>query len=125
NDVNKFLTNPINEYILVGRLAEWNKINELIANMNSSRKNNDDFLLDVLFARKLLPNDEDVTGAAYGLLRLQMTYQLDTLDMADGRIVSSGWKINSTQDCWQLGQQAYMIGQYDYAVSWLKESLQR
>jgi hypothetical protein len=60
------------------------------------RVNNDDFLLNVLFARKLLPTDEDVTGAAYGLLRLQMTYQLDTLDMADGRIVSSGWKINSS-----------------------------
>jgi DNA-binding transcriptional regulator/RsmH inhibitor MraZ len=43
NDVNKFLTNPINEYILVGRLAEWNKINELIANMNSSRSKHFDW----------------------------------------------------------------------------------
>ena len=49
----------------------------------------------MLSEKKLLPTDDDTTNAALGLLRLQTIYRLDTLDMAEGKIVSSGLKINS------------------------------
>ncbi len=99
-----------------------------------------------------MPTDEDSRGVALGhLLRLQMAYELNTFDMANGRIFA-GWAMNSNpmtciqvqiyllifygflnnsdviilaKDCWLLGEQSYMIGQYDYAANWLKESLQR
>nr|CAH0104732.1 unnamed protein product [Daphnia galeata] len=141
SDVNKFLANPINEYLLIGRLAEWETIHQLIINLDSQnvsfvnnsiheRNNRDNLFLNVLSAKKLLPTNDDTAKAALGLLRLQTTYRVDTLDMAEGKIVSSGLNIYSSspltaQDCWLLGQQSYMIGQYDYAISWLKESLQR
>ncbi|VDM84567.1 unnamed protein product [Strongylus vulgaris] len=43
------------------------------------------------------PTEEDLTGAAIGLLRLQDTYRLDTKDLAEGRIYNS--QGNYTFDC--------------------------
>ncbi len=75
----------------------WSIVNASDVNNGTvKREIKDDFLLKELFARKLLPTDEDAMGAALGLLRLQITYKLDTFDIADGRIVSSGLKINSS-----------------------------
>ena len=50
----------------------------------------------MLSAKKLLPTNDDTAKAALGLLRLQTTYRVDTLDMAEGKIVSSGLNIYSS-----------------------------
>lgn len=81
-NIQQYLSNPINAYLLVKRLTtDWKKVEELItedvgksfvANITSSRS-------DLKF-----PTDEDLNGAAVALMRLQDTYKLETAQVARG-----------------------------------------
>ena len=54
------------------------------------------------------PDDEDLEGAAVGLLRLQETYQLATSDLANGFVGGeSVGKALSAHDCFEIGKAAY------------------
>jgi len=81
-NIQQYLSNPINAYLLVKRLTtDWKKVEELItedvgksfvANITNSRS-------DLKF-----PTDEDLNGAAVALMRLQDTYKLETAQVARG-----------------------------------------
>lgn len=81
-NIQQYLSNPINAYLLVKRLTtDWKRIEELItedvgktfvANITNSRS-------DLKF-----PTDEDLNGAAVALMRLQDTYKLETAQVARG-----------------------------------------
>lgn len=81
-NIQQYLSNPINAYLLVKRLTtDWKKVEELItedvgksfvANITNSRS-------DLKF-----PTDEDLNGAAVALMRLQDTYKLETAQVAKG-----------------------------------------
>lgn len=81
-NIQQYLSNPINAYLLVKRLTtDWKKVEELItedvgksfvANITNSRS-------DLKF-----PTDEDLNGAAVALMRLQDTYKLETAHVARG-----------------------------------------
>lgn len=81
-NIQQYLSNPINAYLLVKRLTtDWKRVEELItqdvgksfvANITSSRS-------DLKF-----PTDEDLNGAAVALMRLQDTYKLETAQVARG-----------------------------------------
>ena len=81
-NIQQYLSNPINAYLLVKRLTtDWKRVEELItqdvgksfvANITNSRS-------DLKF-----PTDEDLNGAAVALMRLQDTYKLETAQVARG-----------------------------------------
>lgn len=81
-NIQQYLSNPINAYLLVKRLTtDWKRVEELItedvgkafvANITTSRN-------DLKF-----PTDEDLNGAAVALMRLQDTYKLETAQVARG-----------------------------------------
>nr|CAD7265071.1 unnamed protein product [Timema shepardi] len=83
-DVQGYLSNPINAYLLVKRLTtDWKQV--------------ESFMVDDItqgFAENLtryhqilkFPSDEDLNGAAVALMRLQDTYKLDTSSVARGEL---------------------------------------
>lgn len=81
-NIQQYLSNPINAYLLVKRLTtDWKRVEDLItqdvgksfvANITTSRN-------DLKF-----PTDEDLNGAAVALMRLQDTYKLETAQVARG-----------------------------------------
>jgi hypothetical protein len=81
-NIQQYLSNPINAYLLVKRLTtDWRRVEELItedvgkafvANITNSRS-------DLKF-----PTEEDLNGAAVALMRLQDTYKLETAQVARG-----------------------------------------
>ncbi|VDO41696.1 unnamed protein product [Haemonchus placei] len=69
---------------------------------------------------------EDLTGAAIGLLRLQDTYRLDTKDLADGRIYNDQGNYTFTAgDCFEVGKAAYHDGDYYHTIMWMEEAKRR
>ncbi|KAK5975209.1 Fe2OG dioxygenase domain-containing protein, partial [Trichostrongylus colubriformis] len=80
----KDFTNPVNAFLFIKKkIFNWKRIEQAVL-MNNPRS----FLESI--AQKnygfRYPTQEDLTGAAMGLLRLQDTYKLDTTELADGRI---------------------------------------
>lgn len=102
-DVSKYLSNPINAYLLVKRLtSDWKQI-EGIMTQNTGPgmavvhyekiKITYVYLLiafiqNITQYRSILrfPTDEDLNGAAVALMRLQDTYLLDTHAIAQGQL---------------------------------------
>ncbi|KAH9361565.1 hypothetical protein HPB48_001442 [Haemaphysalis longicornis] len=73
------------------------------------------------------PDEEDLTGAAIALLRLQDTYRLDTASLAKGRIqgVTRPSPELSAGDCFELGRQSYNNEDHYHTVLWMQEALDR
>uniref|UniRef100_A0A9J2PY10 procollagen-proline 4-dioxygenase n=1 Tax=Ascaris lumbricoides TaxID=6252 RepID=A0A9J2PY10_ASCLU len=69
------------------------------------------------------PQEEDLTGAAVALLRLQDTYKLDTHDLASGKIQNSsvGQQLSS-HDCFEVGRAAYNQNDYYHTILWMQEA---
>lgn len=82
-DVLKYLSNPLNSYLLIKRLTmDWEKIE------NVMEFKVEPIIANVTEHKKIMkfPTNEDLTGAALGLYRLQDTYKLDTHELAQGKI---------------------------------------
>uniref|UniRef100_A0A673KA95 procollagen-proline 4-dioxygenase n=1 Tax=Sinocyclocheilus rhinocerous TaxID=307959 RepID=A0A673KA95_9TELE len=79
-DPEGFLGHPVNAFKLMKRLnTEWGEVEDLVLKDMS-----DGFISNLTIQRQYFPNDEDQTGAAKALLRLQDTYQLDTQTISSG-----------------------------------------
>ena len=75
------VSNPINAFRLIKRLS--NAWKELQTEMRSDLA--EDYLTNISSnGRSRFPTEEDLNGAAVGLIRLQDTYRLDTKDLANG-----------------------------------------
>ncbi|XP_047740671.1 prolyl 4-hydroxylase subunit alpha-1 [Hyalella azteca] len=123
----QFLGHPINAFLLVKRLtldwAEWQTTltsdpvgQAVLANFTSRGEG-------VL----KWPDEEDLSGVATALMRLQDTYQLDTSRMAEGYIndMPPAHKQLSASDCFELGRQSYNSGDHYHTVLWMNEALGR
>lgn len=69
------------------------------------------------------PSDEDLSGAAVALTRLQDTYRLSTASLARGEL--NGVKYSSelsAADCFELGRQAYNVEDYYHTLLWMREA---
>ncbi|XP_054165484.1 prolyl 4-hydroxylase subunit alpha-1-like [Oppia nitens] len=133
-DTESYLANPINAYLLVKRLTtDWKEVEALI---QSDKRH----IIDVLQQNETFPSAEDLSGAAEALLRLQDTYKLDTTSLANGFIPVMDTKKNelevgvqppeiriplSSNDCFELGRQAYINQDYYHTVLWMQEALDR
>ena len=85
NDVDKYVGNPLNSYLLIKRLtSDWKEVKNL---MSSKVLEDDSFAnLTDSFERPLKwPSEDDLSGAAIALTRLQDTYNLSPSDMSQGK----------------------------------------
>uniref|UniRef100_A0A8C6TYA5 procollagen-proline 4-dioxygenase n=1 Tax=Neogobius melanostomus TaxID=47308 RepID=A0A8C6TYA5_9GOBI len=81
-DAERFLGNPVNAFKLIKRLnSEWSELEALVLEDTSHG-----FISNLTIQRQHFPTDEDQTGAANALLRLQDVYRLDTKTIATGRL---------------------------------------
>ena len=94
--VDKYIGNPLNSYLLIKRLtSDWKEVKNLMA----SKVTEDSFAnLTDSYERPLKwPSEDDLSGAAIALTRLQDTYNLSPSDMSQGNYlqkINCNYKIN-------------------------------
>ncbi|XP_055380990.1 prolyl 4-hydroxylase subunit alpha-1-like [Condylostylus longicornis] len=122
-DVATYLANPINAYLLTKRLtSDWSQIENLI------QETSDRLIKNITDHKNVLkfPSDEDLNGAAVALIRLQDTYRLDTSSVARGELNGIQYSTElSSDDCFELGRQAYKNGDYHHTILWMQEALDK
>ncbi|GAB1610055.1 prolyl 4-hydroxylase subunit alpha-1-like isoform X1 [Argonauta hians] len=114
-----YLGNPVNAFLLVKRFTvDWDKdfyllrdniTNELVSTIETKRQ--------------LLPDYEDLNGAAAALLRLQDTYQLETSDIARGEVGGVKTQELTAEECFELGRYAYSQRDFYHTIMWMQEAL--
>ncbi|XP_049537788.1 prolyl 4-hydroxylase subunit alpha-1 isoform X2 [Anopheles darlingi] len=123
-DVSAYLSNPVNAFLLTKRLTtDWRYVENLM-----TYEVGKEFLENVTSYRSVLkfPSDEDLNGAAVALMRLQDTYNLDTASVARGMLDGVQYSTElSAGDCFELGRQSYLNGDYYHTVLWMREAMDR
>ncbi|KAI4458946.1 prolyl 4-hydroxylase alpha subunit [Holotrichia oblita] len=124
DDVQAYVENPINAYLLVKRLTtDWEVVQNLI-NKNIGEELITDFYEHTTDLK--LPSYEDLNGAAVALTRLQDTYQLDTSSLANGEINGVKYATELTAaDCFELGRQSYNNADHYHTYLWMMEADER
>ncbi|XP_046888222.1 prolyl 4-hydroxylase subunit alpha-1a isoform X3 [Hypomesus transpacificus] len=123
-DPEGFLGHPVNAFKLMKRLnTEWGELENLVLTDMS-----DGFISNLTIQRQHFPNDDDQTGAAKALMRLQDTYKLDTHTISTGELpgTSPGVAFQSTmtvEDCYELGKIAYSDADYYHTELWMAQAL--
>uniref|UniRef100_A0A673K9T1 procollagen-proline 4-dioxygenase n=1 Tax=Sinocyclocheilus rhinocerous TaxID=307959 RepID=A0A673K9T1_9TELE len=117
-DPEGFLGHPVNAFKLMKRLnTEWGEVEDLVLKDMS-----DGFISNLTIQRQYFPNDEDQTGAAKALLRLQDTYQLDTQTISSGDLPG---ECDLASDCFELGKVAYSEADYYHTELWMAQALKQ
>ncbi|XP_071379446.1 prolyl 4-hydroxylase subunit alpha-1-like [Centroberyx affinis] len=125
-DPEGFLGHPVNAFKLMKRLnTEWGELENLVLTDMS-----DGFISNLTIQRQHFPNDDDQTGAAKALMRLQDTYQLDTDVISTGELpgTSSSGSFRSSltvDDCYELGKIAYSETDYYHTELWMAQALKQ
>ncbi|XP_040200575.1 prolyl 4-hydroxylase subunit alpha-2 isoform X1 [Rana temporaria] len=119
-DPEGFLSHPVNAYKLVKRLnSDWLSLENLV--LQDSTKG---FIANLTFQREFFPSEEDETGAAKALMRLQDTYKLDPDVIAKGILPGTKYVSSlSVDDCFGMGKIAYHESDYYHTVLWMQEAL--
>ncbi|XP_029933526.1 prolyl 4-hydroxylase subunit alpha-1a isoform X2 [Myripristis murdjan] len=125
-DPEGFLGHPVNAFKLMKRLnTEWGELESLVLTDMS-----DGFISNLTIQRQHFPNDDDQTGAAKALMRLQDTYQLDTKDISTGELPGTAAAVSfrsslTVDDCYDLGRVAYSEADYYHTELWMAQALQQ
>ncbi|XP_051795813.1 prolyl 4-hydroxylase subunit alpha-1-like isoform X3 [Acanthochromis polyacanthus] len=121
-DPEGFLGHPVNAFKLMKRLnTEWGELESLVLTDMS-----DAFISNLTIQRQNFPNDDDQTGAAKALMRLQDTYQLDTNTISTGELPGSSSVTSLTvDDCFDLGKVAYSEADYYHTELWMVQALKQ
>ncbi|XP_031581820.2 prolyl 4-hydroxylase subunit alpha-2 isoform X2 [Oreochromis aureus] len=121
-DPEGYLAHPVNAYKLMKRLnTEWSELESLVLQNPA-----DGFVSNMSVHRQYFPDEEDETGAAKALMRLQDTYQLDSEAFSKGKLpgVHSS-AVLTVDDCFDMGKTAYNDADYYHAVLWLQQALKQ
>ncbi|KAM7539129.1 hypothetical protein Aperf_G00000054761 [Anoplocephala perfoliata] len=131
-------TNPVSAFLFVLRLASnWSSELSAILELPDSVDTDAEALTGELDSRRslflrlkqyadMLPDDDDVLGALDAVIRLQRTYNIPAIDIAEGRILSSSSSPSLTDgQCMLLGQLFYEMGDYSHAIDWYSLVLDR
>ncbi|KAM3718280.1 Prolyl 4-hydroxylase subunit [Dirofilaria immitis] len=121
------IRHPVNAFLLIKRMtANWNKAVKIMQN------NSADDTVRNMFAQRAIkhinyPTEEDLLGAVIGLLRLQDTYEMDTKDIAEGKILNSQMRTVALTagDCFEIGRVAYKANDYYHTIMWMQEARER
>ncbi|XP_051502877.1 prolyl 4-hydroxylase subunit alpha-1-like isoform X2 [Myxocyprinus asiaticus] len=123
-DPEGFLGHPVNAFKLMKRLnSEWADLESLVLKDTTNW-----FISNLTVQRQFFPTDEDQTGAAKALLRLQDTYQLSANTISNGDLpgLTSGVVHKSrmtVEDCYELGKIAYSEADYYHTELWMAQAL--
>ncbi|KAK6022880.1 tetratricopeptide repeat protein [Ostertagia ostertagi] len=72
------------------------------------------------------PQDEDLSGAATAILRLQDVYRLDTTDLSNGIILGDKVAHRLTaHDAFEVGRAAYNQRDYYHTLTWMQTAMNR
>ncbi|GBN55005.1 Prolyl 4-hydroxylase subunit alpha-2 [Araneus ventricosus] len=114
----EFVSNPINAFVLIKKLTvDWDDARDIMSCLPSN---------EISAGNVVFPDQDDLSGAAKALLRVQQTYSLDTESLSEGRILGAANGLPlSADDSFELGRQAFHAGFYDSAISWLELSQQK
>jgi len=119
-----FVGNPLNSFLLIKKLtSDWKQVQGLIQSAGGEQ-----FVTNLTEQREQFglkwPSDEDLNGAATGLMRLQDTYRLDTESLARGVIDGTYYGPElSAHDCFELGRQSYNNGDYFHTNVWMEQAM--
>nr|USH43082.1 CP4HA1b [Plecoglossus altivelis] len=121
-DPEGFLGHPVNAFKLMKRLnTEWGDLESLVLKDTSNG-----FISNLTLQRQHFPTDEDQTGAAKALLRLQDTYRLDANTISTGDLPGVTYKSPMTvEDCYELGKIAYTEVDYYHTELWMSQALKQ
>ncbi|XP_035812934.2 prolyl 4-hydroxylase subunit alpha-1b isoform X3 [Amphiprion ocellaris] len=121
-DPEGFLGHPVNAFKLMKRLnTEWGNLESLVLSDTT-----DGFISNLTIQRQHFPTDEDQTGAAKALLRLQDTYRLDANTISTGNLPGVKHKSHMTvEDCYELGKIAYSEVDYYHTELWMAQALKQ
>ncbi|NP_999856.1 prolyl 4-hydroxylase subunit alpha-1b precursor [Danio rerio] len=119
-DPEGFLGHPVNAFKLMKRLnSEWSDLENLVL-----KDTTNGFISNLTVQRQYFPTDEDQTGAAKALLRLQDTYQLSANAISSGDLPGVVHKSRMTvEDCYELGKIAYSDADYYHTELWMAQAL--
>ncbi|WKY00172.1 hypothetical protein Q1695_014772 [Nippostrongylus brasiliensis] len=118
------ISNPINAFLLIKKkIFDWKGIEEKM--LHNKAGGFIERVTNVNYGLRY-PTEEDLTGAAIGLLRLQDTYRLDTKELADGRIYrDQGNYTFNAGDCFEIAKAAYQDGDFYHTIMWMEEAQRR
>ncbi|XP_038831286.1 prolyl 4-hydroxylase subunit alpha-1-like isoform X1 [Salvelinus fontinalis] len=124
-DPEGFLGHPVNAFKLMKRLnTEWGELESLVLKDMS-----DGFISNLTIQRQYFPNDDDQTGAAKALMRLQDTYRLDTQTISTGELPGTNTDVTmspmTVEDCFELGKIAYSDADYYHTELWMEQALKQ
>ncbi|XP_059374734.1 prolyl 4-hydroxylase subunit alpha-1-like isoform X1 [Carassius carassius] len=119
-DPEGYLGHPVNAFKLMKRLnSEWADLESLVLKDTANG-----FISNLTIQRQFFPTDEDQTGAAKALLRLQDTYQLSANTISNGDLPGVVHKSRMTvADCFELGKIAYSEADYYHTELWMAQAL--
>ncbi|XP_061396348.1 prolyl 4-hydroxylase subunit alpha-2-like [Musca vetustissima] len=125
NDVENYLTNPVNAYRLIKRLFnDWHKYESHLENAKGIKYHLEQWKLRKSHLH--FPSQVDFEESALALVRLQQTYNLDVEQVASG--ILNGIKYGndmSWSDCLLLGQQLINVKAFNQTKDWINESMKR
>uniref|UniRef100_A0A0K8VS79 procollagen-proline 4-dioxygenase n=1 Tax=Bactrocera latifrons TaxID=174628 RepID=A0A0K8VS79_BACLA len=119
-DREAYLGNPLNAYKLIKRIVvDWVIITENVGynkGLKALKEN-----LTSLTAETSFPDLRELRGAAKGIGRLQIMYNLSTTDFADGVIngVNYGSEL-SLVECFEIASNLFEAKEYPLAKEWLQ-----
>lgn len=121
SDPERHVGNPINAYLLIKRFTlDWNSFVE-----KEIRGTGPEEFLNSLSSRTCyFPDENDLKGAAFALLRLQDVYALKPEKLVEGDIL--GVKDSpplTAADCYFFGTVAYNAGDYYHTIIWMEQAL--
>ncbi|XP_037133239.1 prolyl 4-hydroxylase subunit alpha-1-like [Syngnathus acus] len=120
-DPEVFLGHPVNAFQLLKRLnREWRDLESLVRSDVANA-----FVARLSAKREHLPGEDDQTGAAEALLRLQDTYQLDIDTLAKGQLpgTSALPSALTPDDCFDLGLAAYKDDDFYLTEMWMSQAI--
>ncbi|NXI70483.1 P4HA2 hydroxylase, partial [Anseranas semipalmata] len=119
SDPEGYLAHPVNAYKLVKRLnTDWLELENLVLQDTTNG-----FIANLTIQRQFFPTEEDETGAAKALMRLQDTYKLDPETLSRGNL--PGKSSLTVSDCFGMGKTAYNDGDYYHTVLWMEQALKQ
>ncbi|KAM7538663.1 hypothetical protein Aperf_G00000054771 [Anoplocephala perfoliata] len=133
--------NPVSAFLIILRLASnWSNELSMALEVPNIQLDGTEALIAALlefhsrtslFLRlkgyaERLPDDDDVQGALEAVIRLQQTYNISSIDIAEGNILSYSSSPSLTErQCFQLGQYSYELLDYSHAIEWYTVVLDR
>ncbi|XP_053950575.1 prolyl 4-hydroxylase subunit alpha-2 [Anastrepha ludens] len=123
SDPEDYYENPLNAYKIISRFAiDWRNLHKTLFDEKPTQ-NNLPNTANVEEADVPEPTHDDLVGASKGLARLQNTYRLETIDVAEGYLMDWNYSQDFTaSECYWLGRSLYAAGEYKYAAEWLMQA---